>query len=112
MYNKDLVKWVESEISGGLRKLLVSLLAERSENQVPNQQQCIADAQSLYQVGEGRWGTDEGIFNQIFSKRSRAHIICINQCYPSLSGKSLEKVVEKEFMGDTQKLFLTLFKVY
>ena len=33
MYNKDLVKWVESETSGALRKILVSLLlAQRSEN--------------------------------------------------------------------------------
>jgi len=113
MYNKDLVKWVESETSGGLRKLLVSLLlAQRSENQVPNQQQCMMDAQSLYQAGEARWGTDEGIFNQIFSTRSRADIICINQCYQSLRGKTLERVIEKEFMGDTQKLFLTLLKVF
>ena len=63
------------------------------------------DEQSLYQAGEARWGNEEGIFNQIFSTRSRADIICINQCYQSLRGKTLERVVEKEFMGDTQKLF-------
>ena len=113
MYNKDLIKWIESETSGGLRKLLTSLLlAQRSQNTVPNQQQCMMDAQALYKAGEGRWGTDEGTFNQIFSTRSPAEIICINQCYQSIKGKSLEHAIEKEFAGDTQKLFKTLIKVF
>ena len=112
MYGKDLIKWVESETSGNLRKLLVSLLlAQRSENPIPNQQQCMNDAQSLYKAGEARWGTDESIFNQIFSTRSRAEIACINQCYVSLRGKNLEKAIDNEFSGDTKKLFKTLLKV-
>jgi hypothetical protein len=111
-YNKDLVHAIEKETSGNLKKLLVSLLlAQRSQNQVPNQQQCMMDAQNLYKAGEGRWGTDESIFNQIFSTRSPAEIACINQCYVSLRGKSLEKAIDNEFSGDAKKLFMTLLKV-
>ena len=112
MYGKDLIKWVESETSGNLRKLLVSLLySQRSNNQVPNQQQCMMDAQALYKAGEKRWGTDESVFNQIFSTRSNAEIACINQCYMNLRGKGLDKVIDNEFSGDVKKLFKTLFKV-
>ena len=111
-YNKDLIKAIEKETSGNLRKLLVSLLlAQRSQNQVPNQQQCMMDAQALYKAGEGRWGTDESTFNQIFSTRSPAEIACINQCYVSIRGKSLEKAIDSEFSGDAKKLFMTLLKV-
>ena len=111
-YNKDLVRAIESETSGNLRKLLVSLLlAQRSQNQVPNQQQCMMDAQALYKAGEGRWGTDESTFNQIFSTRSSAEIACINQCYVSIRGKSLEKAIDSEFSGNAKKLFMTLLKV-
>ena len=112
MYGKDLIKWVESETSGNLRKLLVSLLySQRSQNPVPNQQQCMMDAQALYKAGEKRWGTDESVFNQIFSTRSNAEIACINQCYINLRGKGLDKVIDNEFSGDVKKLFKTLFKV-
>ena len=105
MYGKDLIKWVESETSGNLRKLLVSLLySQRSNNQVPNQQQCMMDAQALYKAGEKRWGTDESVFNQIFSTRSNAEIACINQCYINLRGKGLDKVIDNEFSGDVKKL--------
>ena len=38
------------------------------------------DVQALYQEGEARWGTDETIFNNIFSTRSKAEIICIDKC--------------------------------
>ena len=112
MYGKDLIKWVESETSGNLRKLLVSLLySQRSQNPVPNQQQCMMDAQALYKAGEKRWGTDESVFNQIFSTRSNAEIACINQCYINLRGKGLDKAISNEFSGDNKKLFMTLFKV-
>ena len=112
MYGKDLIKWIESETSGNLRKLLVSLLySQRSQNQVPNQQQCMIDAQNLYKAGEKRWGTDESVFNQIFSTRSNAEIACINQCYINLRGKGLDKAIDNEFSGDNKKLFMTLFKV-
>ncbi len=112
MYGKELIKWIESETSGNLRKLLVSLLTnQRSENTIPNQQQCMNDAQALYQGGEARWGTDETIFNNIFSTRSKAEIVCIDKCYINLRGKSIEKAIDNEFSGDTKKLFKTLFKV-
>ena len=112
MYGKELIKWIESETNGNLPKLLVSLLTnQRSENTIPNQQQCMNDAQVLYQEGEARWGTDETIFNNIFSTRSKAEIVCIDKCYISLRGKSIEKAIDNEFSGDTKKLFKTLFKV-
>ena len=111
-YGKDLVHSIEKETSGHLKKLLVSLLlAQRSQNTMPNQQQCMMDAQAIYKAGEGKWGTDESTFNQIFATRSPAEMACINQCYMSTRGKTLEKAIDNEFSGDTKKLFKTLLKV-
>ena len=91
-------------------KWKVSLLInQKSENTIPNQQQCMNDAQVLYQEGEARWGTDETIFNNIFSTRSKAEIICIDKWYINLRGKNIEKAIDNEFSGDTKKDYLKLY---
>ena len=109
MYGKPLEKWIKDETSGNFRKLLISLLqCQRSINPTPDMNQCQMDAQRLYQAGEGKWGTDESIFNQIFSSRSAAEIQCISQCYKNMRGKTLLKVIDTEFSGDIKNLLNTV----
>lgn len=50
------------------------------------------DAELLYKAGEKKLGTDEKVFIQIFSERSRAHLVAVGSAYQSLYGHSLEKV--------------------
>lgn len=50
------------------------------------------DAEALYKAGEKKLGTDEKVFIQIFSERSRAHLVAICSAYQSMYGHSLEKV--------------------
>ncbi len=109
LYGKELEYWVKSETSGCYRKLLVSLLqANRSENQVPDNNACMTDAQNLYKAGAARWGTDEAIFNKIFALRSPAELRVIAQCYQNTTGTPLLKAIDSEFSGDIKKLLKTV----
>ena len=111
LYKKDLIKWVESETSGSYRKLLISLLqGNRSENQVPNVEQCQNDAQTLIRAGVGRWGTDEAMFNKIFALRSAAELKMISEIYEKQCGKTLLKSIDSEFSGDIKSLLKTVVK--
>jgi len=105
LLNRDLEKDVASETSRNLKRLLVSLLqCTRSENPYPNPNQMMQDARDLYSAGEGKWGTDESVFNKIFSIRSREELLSIDNCYRQLTGRGILDAVEREFSGDTKKL--------
>ena len=111
LYNQDLIKWVEGDTSGYFRRFLVSLLqGNRSENQIPNVQQCQQDAQALIRAGIARWGTDEAIFIKIFALRSAAEIKMISELYEKQCGKSLLKSIDSEFSGDIKNLLKTVVK--
>jgi len=110
-YNKDLVKYVESETSGHFKKILVAILqCQRHDNNFQvDQNVCYQEAQQLYAGGQGRWGTDEGIFTKIFSTRSNMEIYYIATSYQQLSGRTLLDALESEFSGDAKKLLRALF---
>ena len=109
LYKEDLEKEVKSETSGDLRNLLISLLqCNRNENKHINELELDKEVQALYDAGEGQWGTDESIFNKIFTTKSGAELYYINKAYIKATGKSLFKVIESEFSGDLQKLLKTV----
>jgi annexin A7/11 len=110
-YGKPLEKWISSETSGHLKKLLMGLLqCNRSMNMTADPQMCQSDAQALYRAGEGRWGTDESTFVRIFTQRSPAEMSMINTCYQQLRGKSLHQAIDNEFSGDTRTLLHTILE--
>ena len=111
MYNKDLIKYVESETSGHFRKTLVAILqCQRHENNYPiNHAELQMEAQRLYMAGAGRWGTDESIFTQIFATRSPCEIAAIAQHYRQLAGVDLYTSIQKEFSGNVEKLLKAIF---
>ena len=48
--------------------IIVSLLqCNRDESNQVNQQEVEKDINDLYEAGEGKWGTDEEVFNRIFA---------------------------------------------
>ena len=110
-YKKDLVKYVESETSGHFKKILVAILqCQRHDNNFPvDQNVCYQEAQQLYSGGQGRWGTDEGIFTKIFATRSNMEIYYIALSYKQLSGRTLLDALDSEFSGNAKKLLRALF---
>ena len=108
-YKNSLENWIKGDTSGNFKLLLIALLqCNRSNNTNPDVNVCQADAQALYNAGEGRWGTDEATFIRIFANRSAAEMACINQCYLRLRGKGLLRAIDKEFSGDIRKLLQTV----
>ena len=108
-YNKSLEDAIAGEVGGDLKRLLTSLLqCSRSENAHPNDAECQKKAKELFDAGEGKWGTDESVFNKIFTLSSPMELALISRHYHKLSGKTILEAIKKEFSGDMQKLLTTI----
>jgi len=89
--------------------IIVSLLqCNRDESNQVNQQEVEKDINDLYEAGEGKWGTDEEVFNRIFALRNSFHLKEMNNQYLKKKGQNLIDVVESEFSGDVKKLLKTV----
>jgi annexin A7/11 len=109
LYDRDLEKDIISETSGDFKKLLISLIqGNRSENMNVDMNQAQKDAKELYEAGEGKWGTDESVFNKIFALRSHHEIMVIAKCYNQMYGTTILDAIENEFSGDSKKLLKTI----
>ena len=104
-YNKDLIDWVKSETSGGLKKVLCLLInCVRIENAIADPNICKQKSDQLYKAGEDRLGTNEEVFYKIFTESSPYEINLINQIYTQDHKHDLIKAVDKEFSGDTKRV--------
>ncbi len=111
LYGRSLEEDIKDETSGDFQNLLISLLqCNRSEVIIPNNDQCMKDAKDLYNAGEGTWGTDESVFNKLFSSRSPNELGVIARLYHQLCGKTLLESIDNEFSGDLQKLLKTIIQ--
>jgi len=108
MFDRDLVKDIESETSGDLKRILVALAMANREKKPVNNDEAKADAQRLYDAGEGTWGTDEKIFNQIFALRSFRQLRLTWLYYRKLTGKLIFEVLDKELSGKVRAAFVTV----
>jgi annexin A7/11 len=104
-YFETLESRIKDETSGDFEKLLISLIqCKRDESNHVNKALAEKEADELYKAGEGKWGTDDEVFNRIFALRSPAHLYAINEFYINKYGKSLKDVVESEFSGNVKVL--------
>lgn len=111
LYNDDLERKVSSDTSGNYKKFLVSIVqCKRSENSVPNDEECKKLAEDLYKAGEGKIGTDEATFNKVFALSSPPELFSINNYYSQFSSKSLKEAVEKEFSGNLKLALNTILE--
>ena len=109
MYGKDLEKQVSSETSGDYKKILISLLqCNRSENEHPDAAACEEKAKQLFDAGEGKWGTDESVFNKIFATASPKEMLLIAQKYHALTKRTILQAIDAEFSGDMKKIYRTI----
>jgi hypothetical protein len=111
MYGEELEQRIKDETSSDYEKLLVSLLqCKRDESNKVDASLVQKDVQDLYNAGEGKWGTDEEIFNRIFVLRNPTHLYTVNKEYSKAHGKSLIDVVESEFNGKIEILLRTILQ--
>jgi annexin A7/11 len=107
---RTLLKDVESDTSGHFRKVLVSLInAKRNNNkEFLDYAECEKCAKMLYEAGEKRLGTDEKVFTEIFTQKSPNEFTCIAQLYYKLTKHTLLQAVEKEFSRDSKKCLIAI----
>jgi len=115
MYERDLIKDIESETKGHLRRILVSMATANRDDEDKKVDIELAkkDAQELYDAGVGRMGTDESVFNAIFAKRSFMQLKTTFLLYRGIGEKEKDKklifeAIEKEMSGDLKTAFLTI----
>lgn len=106
MYKKDLIAEIKSEISGDFENIILECLkGTRSGNKNPDDADCEAKANELYEAGEKRLGTDEKVFEKIFSQCSPAELLQIARYYYKITGHTLIQAIEKEFTKDAEDMY-------
>lgn len=108
LFQRDLIKDLQSETNGDFKRILVSLAGAGRDNKPVDLDLAKSDAKALYEAGEGKWGTDEGTFNQIFATRSFPQLRATFEAYKKQRGQNMAAVIEKEMSGDLKDAFLTL----
>ncbi|KAA0717290.1 Annexin A3 35-alpha calcimedin [Triplophysa tibetana] len=108
---KTLVQNLKHEVSGDFGKAIVSLAeAARDESTSVNANKAKEDAQALYNAGEKKFGTDESKFVEILCKRSIPQLRQTLVEYKNISGKTLQKSIEKEMSGEMEELLVAIVK--
>ncbi|XP_067277237.1 annexin A11a isoform X2 [Pseudorasbora parva] len=108
---KSLEDAIIGDTSGHFRRLLVSL-AQGNRDETDNVDISLAkqDAQTLYQAGENKVGTDESKFNAILCARSKAHLRAVFNEYQHMCGRDIEKSIDREMSGDLESGMLAVVK--
>ncbi|XP_035902970.1 annexin B10-like [Anopheles stephensi] len=101
MYNRPLAEHVCSETSGSFRRLLTLIITgTRESNDMCNPELAVEQAKSLYNAGEGKWGTDESTFYKILAHASFAQLEIVFEEYKKLTGRTIEQALKAEISGD------------
>jgi len=66
-----------------------------------------SDVEKLYKAGEGKWGTDEGVFTEILSTRSFEHLVLVSKKYKEKYKHDLEHAIKSETSGWYETALLT-----
>jgi len=108
LYERDLVKDIESETSGHFKRILVSLASAGREHKRVDEDLANKEAKALYEAGEAKCGTDEETFNVVFATRSFPQIRATMRAYKKHTGQDMASVIEKEMSKDLKRAYLTL----
>ncbi|XP_052902225.1 annexin B10-like [Anopheles moucheti] len=101
MYDRPLAEHVCSETSGNFRKLLTLIITgTRDQKDVTNPDLAVEQAKSLYNAGEGKWGTDESVFYKILAHASFSQLSIVFDEYKKLTGRTIEQALKAEVSGD------------
>jgi len=97
-YERSMDEYVKADTSFNFEKLLVHCLSAKRSEAV--QAELIeSDAEILYKAGEGKFGTDDKTFVEVFSSRSFEHLVHVNKRYTEQRGHDLQHAIKSETSG-------------
>lgn len=98
-----------SETGGNFEKLLVSQCnAHRDESDEVDSDLAEAEAQEMFDAGEGTLGTDESVFNSILCRNNWSQLYETFCLYEEKAGHSIEEAISSETSGTLQEGYLAL----
>jgi len=97
---------------GNFAKMIRNLVkAQREETMMVNDNEAMQISEILYKAGEGRLGTDDSTFVDIFTRRSSAFLQRVNFFYQQKHKRhSLQVAIKKETSGHYKSLLMALSK--
>lgn len=105
LYTKDLGRELDKDLGGHYEQLIVNCLQASEQEYDPDyhtEDKAREDAKALYEMGQGKWGTNEkGLFKMLCSMPSR-HLSAVNKIYAEEYGYTIPKVMQKELAGDLE----------
>ena len=105
MYNRDLIKDIDSDTSGFFRDILKKLLeANRPNNPYPDEQECSRNAKDLYDAGIQKKGREQLTYLYILTQKSREELAMISKIYYKWYSKTLFQEIENLFSGDARRV--------
>ncbi|TMS09154.1 Annexin A13 [Larimichthys crocea] len=121
LHERDLEEDIEGDTSGDVRNLLTALLqGNRDESYDVDEELAEQDATSLFEAGEGRFGTDESTFTYILASRNYLQLQAtfkmyeqydletIKDMYLEKYDVSLKDALRDECSGDFKRLLLAI----
>ena len=105
VYDKDLVTTVDSDLSGDLKQFILTSLQELTEDydpEVHTEEKAEEIAETFYNAGQGKWGTDEKTFFRTICTTPAELLSKVDHIYSRKYGNTLEKAVKKELGGKTE----------
>jgi hypothetical protein len=105
LFQRDLSTAIAQDLSGHFKKVVTALLDGKKHDAVGNPE---TEAETLYQKGEGKWGTDDDFFVQFFTSHTYQNLVAIDRAYTAKYGHSLEVAVKKETSGSYQDILVAL----
>jgi hypothetical protein len=106
LFTKDLGKVLDSELGGHFEKLVFNCLQaaeEEYDDGFHNDDKTKQDAEKLYKMGQGSFGTDEAGLFKILCASPPEYLKKLNLLYAEKYGFTLVKALETELGGDVKK---------
>lgn len=99
LFGHTLAEDITNDTSGDFKNILLALLHHRSGGH-SHPHDPAADAEALFKAGEGKLGTDEKVFIDIFTSRSYPHLKTVFNIYENHhKHHSIVQAIDGEFSG-------------
>lgn len=109
LHSDDLTSKIMGEVGGALKKVLLGSLQAAEENfdeGFHTDEKAEEDVKEIYDVGQGRLGTDESKLVKVIVMSPPKYLKKVNSMYADKYGYTLFKVIDKELGGDAKGALL------